>query len=81
MDREKRTGEKPPVPDDLNKLLQPEQLSALRQIEGFGWQLKFVRRPLFQDPVAIVYSADGTKIGVLEEDGRLNMEPDIKVRS
>lgn len=80
MDREKRKGEKP-IPENLNELLNPEQMSALRQIEGFGWQLKFVRRPLFQDPVPVVHSADGTKLGVLEEDGRLNMEPDIMVRS
>lgn len=79
MDREKRKGEKP-IPDNLNKLLNPIQMAALRQIEGFGWQLRFVRRPLFQDPVPVVYSADGTKIGLLEEDGRLNMEVEIKVR-
>ena len=80
MDREKRTGEKP-VPENLGEMLNPIQLSALRQIESFGWQLKFVRRPLFQDPLPIVYSADGEKIGILEDDGRLNMEPDIQVRT
>lgn len=31
-------------------------------------------------PVPVVFSAEGDKIGILEEDGRINMEPDIKVR-
>jgi len=35
---------------------------------------------LFQEPVAVVFSAEGNKIGILEEDGRINMEPDIMVR-
>ena len=80
MDKEKRKGEKP-IPDNLNQMLNPIQMSALRQIEGFGWQLKFVRRPLFQEPVPVVYSADGKKIGILEDDGRLNMEVVVPVRT
>jgi hypothetical protein len=35
---------------------------------------------LFQETVPVVCSAEGDKIGILEEDGRINMEPDIKVR-
>jgi hypothetical protein len=79
MDTEKRKGEKP-VPDRPEDVLNAMQMRALHQIEGFGWQLKFVRRPMFQEPVPVVCSAEGDKIGTLEEDGRINMEPDIKVR-
>jgi len=79
MDKEKRTGEEP-VPDNAIEMLNPMQVRALRQIESYGWQLQFIRRPLFQDPVPVVIDADGKKIGILEEDGRINMEPDIKVR-
>lgn len=79
MDREKRKGEKP-VPDKLDETLNPAQLLALRQIENYGWSLRFVRRPLFQDPVPVVVSADGDTIGILEDDGRVNMQPDIKLR-
>lgn len=56
------------------------QVLALRRIESFGWKLQFIRRPLFQEPVPVVASGDGMKIGILEEDGRINMEPDIKLR-
>ena len=79
MDREKRTGEKP-VPDRPEEVLNQMQMRALRQIEGFGWRLGFVRKPLFQEPVPVVFSAEGDKIGILEQDGRINMEPDIELR-
>ena len=79
MDREKRKNDEP-VPDNATTLLNQPQILALRQIENFGWRLQFIRRPLFQDPVAVVVDGDGAKIGILEEDGRINMEPDIKVR-
>jgi hypothetical protein len=79
MDREKRKGEKP-IPDDVDKKLNETQRRALHQIENFGWSLHFVRRPLFQQPVVVVVSQDGSSIGVLEEDGRLNLAADIKLR-
>ena len=65
--------------DRQDKLTELQRLALLR-IEGFGWRLHFIRRPLFQDPVAVVVDGAGQKIGVLEEDGRINMDPDIKVR-
>ena len=79
MDRDKRKGDEP-VPDNAIEMLNHVQVLALRQIEGYGWRLQFIRRPLFQDPVPVVIDAAGMKIGILEEDGRINMEPDIKVR-
>jgi hypothetical protein len=80
MNTERRTG-KDPIPKNLERLLSDTQVLALHQIENFGWHLEFMRRPLFQDPVAVVVNADRTQIGVLEEDGRINMEPDIKIRT
>ena len=79
MDSEKRKGVKP-VPDRLDEVLNEMQMRALHQLERFGWQLRFVRKPLFQEPVAAVFSAEGDKIGILEDDGRINMEPEIEVR-
>jgi len=79
MDSEKRKGVKP-VPDRLDEVLNEMQMRALHQLERFGWQLRFVRKPLFQEPVAVVFSAEGDKIGILEDDGRINMEPEIEVR-
>jgi hypothetical protein len=68
------------VPVALEDVLNEMQKLALRQMERFGWQLLFIRRPLFQEPIPVVFSADGEKIGILEDDGRVNMHPDIEVR-
>ncbi len=79
MYKEKRTGEKP-VPDDFEEALSYPQRLALRQIERFGWNLKFVRRPLFLERVAVVFNPEDNKIGLLGIDGKIDMQTDIEVR-
>jgi hypothetical protein len=79
MDSERRKGEKP-IPDNLNGTLNEAQLIALPSLERFGWELRFVRRPVFQEAVPVVCNAEGTMIGVLEEDGRLNLQSDVQIR-
>lgn len=79
MNNDKRKGE-PPVPPDFEDVLNPDQMMTLRQIENFGWQVEFVRRPLFQENVIVVSSHDNRKFGVLEDTGQLNLQPDIKIR-
>jgi hypothetical protein len=79
MEQEKRRGEAP-IPSDLQNALSVDQLMTLRQIENFGWQLAFVRRPLFQESVIVVATSDNKNIGVLEETGELNLQAEIKIR-
>jgi hypothetical protein len=69
-----------PVPDNVDDLLNEDQRHSLRQIEVFGWQLHFVRRPLFQEPVPVILSPEGDKYAILEPDGRINMTPDSVIR-
>ena len=79
MEKEKRKGEWP-IPDNLDGVLNVMQQVTLGEIGKFGWELRFVRTPLFQEAVPVVFSADGDQIGVLEEDGRLNLHPNIEHR-
>ena len=79
MGEEKRKGESP-IPDNVKEMLNEEQMIALRKIEGYGWQLRFVRRPLFQAVVPVVVSGKGDQIGILEEDGRLDLQTIIEHR-
>lgn len=79
MSDEKRTSDKP-IPDNVENYLNDAQKSQLHKIEGFGWNIKYIRHPLFEDPVIFVSSANGSAIGILEDDGRLNLEPDIEIR-
>jgi hypothetical protein len=76
---EKRTGESP-VPDNLEDYLNQAQIKALRQIENFGWELKFVRRPLFQEPIAVIINTDGDRVGTLEADGRIDLQQNFELR-
>jgi hypothetical protein len=79
MDGEQRTGDKP-VPDDLISFMNEEQLMAYHSLERFGWYIKFIRRPLFQRPICVMSNPEGTVVGVLEDDGNLNENPDIVIR-
>ena len=79
MDEEKRKGDKP-VPNNVNEYLNDAQTAELHTIERFGWSIKYIRRPLFVKSVVVVINPDGSSIGILEEDGRLNLEPDIELR-
>ncbi|MCU7930027.1 MAG: hypothetical protein KZQ90_04440 [Candidatus Thiodiazotropha sp. (ex Codakia rugifera)] len=79
MSVENRTGEVP-IPENLDEVLNHLQILALQKAEGFGWKLEFVRRPLFQEVVPVISSPSGHKIGILEENGEINMHPDTVIR-
>lgn len=78
--RTERRGNRAAVPGNLRMVLTPEQLTALHKIENFGWQLAFVRQPIFETPIAVVISPDRQRYAVLEPDGDVNMHPDIVIR-
>jgi len=79
MENEKR-GRIQAVPDQLDQVLNEMQLLGLRQMENFGWHLLFVRRPLFQEPVAVLSNAQGSKMCLLEQEGQIAMDPSIPLR-
>lgn len=64
----------------LERELTQAQLETLTALERFGWELKFVRRKPFEPPVVVVMDGDGKSLSVLEVDGTLNENPDLKVR-
>lgn len=67
-------------PDALRDALLPPQRKALATLEQFGWTLKFVRRPMFLDPVPVAFDREGEKWVVIEADGSLNENPGFKLR-
>ena len=80
MDDDKRKRKQPPIPDNLEDYLNEVQLQALGQLENFGWELKFIRRPVFEKAIVVIMSGGGEKVGILEEDGSINTEIDIVIR-
>lgn len=75
-----RRGVQKAVPIDLGRYLNESQMLALHSLESFGWHLWFVRRPLFMQPVAIVSNSESTQHAQLEEDGSVNLKPQLHLR-
>jgi len=69
-----------PVPVNLCDYLTDEQRVSVEQMREYGWQLAFVRRPLFLDPVIVVTNEDQTRMGVLEIDGSINTHVVLNLR-
>ena len=79
MDRERRK-EGNQIPDNLEELLNKNQLQALSGMKHTDWELWFVRRPLFQEPVPVVHNTKDGTIGILDKGGSIIIQTDIKVR-
>ena len=77
--KERRIDQKA-VPDDIKARRTSEQLLTVARLEGFGWSIKFVRRPLFQDHVVVLFDPSGKRHAILEEDGSLDTTTEIQVR-
>lgn len=73
-------GSRNALPPDVYYYLNEVQRIALHSLENFGWQLAFIRRPLFVPPMVVVKNSDQAKFAVLEEDGSVNLSPLAKWR-
>ncbi len=74
---ERRTA---PNPAELRAGLTAEQRQAVETLEHFGWQLRFVRRPLFRDPIPVLFDRSGERYVVLQPDGTLDESQTLKLR-
>ena len=61
--------------------LTPAQAKAIATLEQFGWRLRFVRRPLFRDPVPVLFDQAEARWIVVEGDGTLDETPDFEIRT
>lgn len=59
--------------------LSREQAMTIHSHENFGWS-SFVRRPLFQEPQAVLVSPDKSTVVLVDEEGELVTEHDVKLR-
>lgn len=77
-DQRRRTEGRPP--SALRRTLNQDQLLALIDLEKFGWELKFIRRPMFEQPVPVVFDSDRKHYAVLKPDGTLDETPGFDIR-
>lgn len=80
MPQRERRAAPPPPSRVLERLLNADQVSTLRSLEHFGWELKYVRKPLFQKPIPIVFDGDRKSFAIIEEDGSVNDKPPFVIR-
>ncbi|MCW4473272.1 hypothetical protein OK345_12245 [Xanthomonas sp. H13-6] len=53
----------------------------METLEFFGWQLRFVRRPLFRDPVPVLFERASPRYVVVQSDGTLDESQTLKLRN
>ena len=76
---ERRAGQVA-IPDDIKSRLNELQHQTLARLEGFGWSVAFVRRPLFQDQVVVLFDPSGRQHAILDEDGSIDKTTDLPIR-
>ena len=54
---------------------------TLEALEIFQWKLAFVRRPLFQAPIPVLFDRDHTRHVVIQEDGTLDESQSLVLRA
>lgn len=64
----------------LKSELNESQHDTLRQLEQLGWELKFIRHPLFQPAVPVVFDGNRERFAVLRDDGSLDDDPGFDIR-
>ena len=64
----------------LRTQLNEEQRQTLSELERFGWELKFVRRPPFKESIPVVFDGDRKSYAVIQPDGTLDENPEFDIR-
>ncbi|MFS8136743.1 MAG: hypothetical protein ACMG50_01320 [Thermomonas sp.] len=65
---------------ELRAELNDAQRETLGALERFGWELKFIRRPIFQPSIPVIFDGDRKVFAILEVDGNLNEHPSFSIR-
>ena len=78
MDREKRKGGIS-IPENIKEILNEAQWQALSGIKYSGWELRFLREPVFKAPELVIQNSSDGRTGILDVDGRIRIK-NIKMR-
>ena len=69
-----------PIPDNIRDFLTKEQINALPYLESKGVALFAIRRPKFQEVLAIMKMIPRNKFALFLKDGSVDYFPDIEIR-
>ena len=79
MDEDKRKSTTA-IPADLQQIVNDHQLRALPGIKLLGWEPRFIRNQMFTAPILVLRNTRDGRLAILDEDGRLVMQDDLKQR-
>lgn len=68
------------IPSKLDQMLSFDQIQTLHRVENFGWELQFVRRPLFQPAQPVLKHHDSARVALIDEEGGFEIDPAIELR-
>ena len=77
---EDKREKQPALPERLNEYLNQAQIATINKMEKFGWELFFIRRPLFQEVLTIMHFPSSGETALIEQDGSFNKAHDVYVR-
>lgn len=66
--------------EDLKRLLNRQQKKVFQQMEKSGWRVMFIRNQLLHPMITVLDNVDDRSVVVLEEDGTIKKEHDLRLR-
>jgi len=73
-----KRGVKPSVPFGYEALLTQDQRHVVDRCRGFGWELHFIRRPLFSDPIVVMIDANDHQHWLIHDNGEREPFNDLR---
>ena len=68
-----RRNRKPAIPSSFMVHLNSDQLETFIQMQMYGWQMHFIRRPLLGKNTVTMINNAGTQLGVIKQNGRFSI--------
>lgn len=60
---------------DFEQYLNTAQMKTYTYMQQLGWKMYFIRRPLLRKPIVVMKNNAGTRVAVIEQDGRSTVNP------
>ena len=68
-----KRGRQAEIPFGYEALLTEEQRHRIDVCRSFGWELHFIRRPLFMSPTVVMVDSDNSRTWQINDDGELEL--------
>ena len=68
-----KRGRQAEIPFGYEALLTEEQRRRIDVCRSFGWELYFIRRPLFMSPTVVMVDSDNSRTWQINDDGELEL--------